>query len=415
MRLSPSAGAACAAACLLAAIAANGFAQPELEPTASAFPDRLSVFLENRALAEQRIAAIRDEEAANGPYSPALIDQLKSLALLYLEIGDSHLAAESFRKALQIERANFGLFSLDQVPLIEQLIEAERARGNLAAAAELERRLLALAYHHPEDLRSAEILREAGDRQLALYDLYVERKLPPEININLGFAGPSARNRPPPGRFAVLRAQQHYFDAIGVLLRTGSYGHDALPELERKLLHTYYLELTESGPESLRVDRLSTLGRQAHERLIAYEALNEGTLEDIARAHTALADWKLLFSHNGAALDHYRQVYAILVDAEGHEALLGELFAPESPIMLPTFVQSPLVAAHSGDERYVEVAFVLSRYGKSRAVEVIGTSGAPDKDAVKAVTRLISRSRFRPIFRNGEPASAAPVVVRYRF
>ncbi|HEX6992744.1 MAG TPA: hypothetical protein VF339_01215, partial [Gammaproteobacteria bacterium] len=303
MRFSPLAGATCPVACLLAAFAGEGFAQPEsaLEPSGSA-TRRLSSFLESRDLAERRREAIENEVSVNGPYSAALIDELNALAFLYREIGENDLAVQSLEQALQIVRANSGLFSLDQVPLIEQLLDAELARGNGAAVQGLEGRLIELAYRHPTDLRSADILRSAGDRQLEVFGLYLDGALPPEVTISVDFAGMGTRRPPPRGRSSVFRAQRYYLDAIGVLLRSGPIGHDALRELETKLLHTYYLELTEADPDRLRIDLLAKLGKQAHERLISYATWN-GTLEDRARALVGLADWELLFSRNGTALE----------------------------------------------------------------------------------------------------------------
>src|SRR5690606_27909176 len=139
------------------------------------------------------------------------------------------------------------------------------------------------------------------------------------------------------------RAQRFFTDAIGVLLRTESYGDERLHELEKKLLYTYYLELTQDDPLPYRIDAISALGEQAHERILGYHALSEGTVEEFARSLVELADWELLFSRNSTAIDHYRQVYRMLAGHAEHQALLTELLMPATPVMIPTFVANPLV------------------------------------------------------------------------
>lgn len=99
-----------------------------------------------------------------------------------------------------------------------------------------------------------------------------------------------------------------------------------------------------------------------------------------------------------------------------HEALLAELLTPATPVMIPAFVANPLAGSDAGNRHYVDVTFDISRYGKSRKIHVIRTSsGKAAEDAARDVVSLIGRSRFRPIFQDGEPRRASSVVVRYGF
>jgi hypothetical protein len=64
-------------------------------------------------------------------------------------------------------RFNYGLKSLHQAPLIEQLIRNEEARGNDAVAWDLEQELLGLARRNPDDLRTVPIFHEIAQRGLS--------------------------------------------------------------------------------------------------------------------------------------------------------------------------------------------------------------------------------------------------------
>ena len=80
------------------------------------------------------------------------------------------------------------------------------------------------------------------------------------------------------------------------------------------------------------------LARESYRRLIHYaEMLSESAPADEPawrsrlEAYLQLADWDLVNSANGAALDEYAQVHEMLEAAENVEALMVEIFAPPIP------------------------------------------------------------------------------------
>ena len=167
---------------LLAAIATPcaGFAQRN--PT----DDLLGVIAER----------ITEAQARGGPYSTELIDPLKSLSVLYEENGNHALASAVLEQAMQVIRANYGLRSLEQAPLLQQRIRSEEARGNFAAAWELEQDLLTLARRQPNDLGAAPILHEIGDKRMDLLKDYLDGGIPPQIILGCYYQGPRALQHP---------------------------------------------------------------------------------------------------------------------------------------------------------------------------------------------------------------------------
>ena len=129
----------------------------------------------------QLIEQITQKESRNGPNSERLIDPLTSLARLYQEEGDRRLAVTAMERLRQIVRANYGLYSLEQAPLIRQLMRNAEAIGDIGAAWKLEQELLTLARRNSEDMRSASILSEAGDRRMDVLDRYLGGEMPSEI------------------------------------------------------------------------------------------------------------------------------------------------------------------------------------------------------------------------------------------
>src|ERR1044072_4541228 len=72
----------------------------------------------NDSKQEQIVARIASQEAAYGPYPPQLLESWTELAKLYHEDRSRALEAAAIAQALQISHATFGLYSLEQVPLL---------------------------------------------------------------------------------------------------------------------------------------------------------------------------------------------------------------------------------------------------------------------------------------------------------
>jgi hypothetical protein len=449
---------------MLAALAwpAAGLSQPAPEP---------SVLDRQRQIAER----IEQEEARNGPNSEGLIAPLSALALLYRESGDERLAVAVIERIRQLVRVNYGLHSLEQAPLIRQLIASEEAVGNYEAAWNLEQELVTLARRHPADLRIVPILREIAEKRLDILGQFLAGEAPPQIVLGCyynwprrggNYGGCVAGNSSDVIRALVSDAQGKYADAIAALLHNERYASDELRELEAELVrasdrireynrrrtriidygarfdrrqfesepwrsemealvrlvnwelpdpHGAAATLRGEPPERREVTQVARdyrIGRLSLSRLYAYEAATSSSLTRQIDALVRIADWELLYGENAKALDGYELIYSML-DEVGDRALIERIFAPEIPVVLPSFLPNPLApeAAQASDS-YIDIAFEITRYGVSRAIRILDTSNATN-GAGAEVVRLVRRSRFRPRGTDGQLARRAPVVVRY--
>lgn len=230
-----------AAIILLAAVAATpGFAQFRFGADA----DRQQEIVERIAL----------EEARSGPYSEDLIAPLSDLALLYQDRADHDLAIAVVTRVRQVVRANEGLHSLEQIPLLQQLIANEEVLGRLETANELEQELLTLAKRHPDDIRTVPVFREIAGKRMTLLRRYLAGEFPPQMVLGCYYGWPRgdvyqgsinsdstsciAGNRNDAIRTIVADAQTHYADAIAVMLRNGLYSSDELQSLELEIVRS---------------------------------------------------------------------------------------------------------------------------------------------------------------------------------
>jgi hypothetical protein len=367
----------------LAAAACAAFAAGAAEPGA---PNT-----DWRAITEPLLSSIEDEEARNGPFSGALVELLTSLGLAYQENGEHVLAASVLDRALSLKRVNEGLFGLDQVPLVERLIDSERAIGRTETAANLEGRLLDLARRNYADPRAAPIFRDAAERRLELYERYLRGELPPTLSIN---GSPSTRDL---AVRSVRSARQHYNEAIGVLIRNSVEHRTELEELEEDLTWTYYLEASDRRRLYQGVDDwLYGMGLVSYQRRIGYTAAGYTNVVDHARALVELADWSLLFSRNGTALRRYAEAYSLLVARNAPAAAIEELFPSATPVFLPIFAPMPLDGAANGAAGYIDVDFEVGRYGQPRKVTIVAAAGDAAADAADDLSAAFSHGRFRP-------------------
>lgn len=429
---------------------------------------RLRADVDGKRITDETRAA----QATGDRRSPALIDVLTEVASLFPAQGEDALEIAALEEARHVVLAKYGAHTLEQVALIKEALENQRALGDFAMVQALEEQLLDLAERHPDVAQTAGIHRDIGARRMDLVRRFRAYEYPAEL-----YPESELWSVSPHGVVMdlVLEAQTHYADAIAVLLRNGLYSSDELRDLEldivpaadlarernqsdwrsaqlgaRRMDHMglggglylpsggyvrtrhelrertntlWDLAASESPDEAkqrrYRVDRLANqyeLARESYRRLIDYAETgfenapaDRLTWRRRVEPYVQLADWDLVHSVNGIALDEYAQVYEML--AAGSAApLIAEIFAPPIPIVLPTFRPNPFKTQTS--VRFIDVAFEVTKYGKSRHIQIVNAvANVSDAEKDELVSSLKS-SRFRPRVADGQLA-ASPMRLRY--
>jgi len=364
---------------------------------------------------EELLDQIRMVESRDGESSPSLIALYTELGLRYQDKDEPAHAAAATQRALEILRVNEGLYTLDQAPLIRQLIRNALALGDHGAAWELERGLLRLAERYPNDVRTARILHDSGDRRTDILERYKAGEFPPEIVLGCYYAEPNDEQKRCGGSGnsqtvtsrLVYEVQTYYSQAVNILIANEQYDGDDLPLLFKELVDSSYRYGTPN------------LGRRSLNYLLAYQYTKSEPW--LARIETLvqIADWDLLYSDGltaeNAALAEYAEARR-LCDLEGipREAI-DRLFSPEVPIRLPAFYPSPLVSTTTlGTAGHIDIGFEVDKYGSSRRVRIQNATGNATPTEKKRLQQNIQRSRFRPRFTGGESVGTGPVVVRYQ-
>jgi hypothetical protein len=271
-------------------------------------------------------------------------------------------------------------------------------------------------------------------------------------------------------RAVITDAQTNYAEAVAVHLRNGDYASIELRDLEMGLVRTsdFIREFNEgrrprsmaqlqgidldgvdflkdpwkrwmdavvqlgnwplprlSGPSAAAEDAADEeddqiayitsfyrVGRQSLERQFSYQVAAGSTLDQIdALIH--IADWELLHSRNGAALQGYELAIDMLAELGVEGDKVEQFFAPSVPIVLPTFSTNPLIS-NAGDSRgYFDVAFDISRFGRSGNIQVLDTTTNASRVAQENLVELIRTSTFRPQLEDGRFHRRSAITLRY--
>jgi hypothetical protein len=369
-------------------------------------------------------------ESGDGPNSADLIAPLTALSEFYEEAGESVLSAAAVQRALEIVRVNYGLYTLEQAALLRRLIARAESLGDYFAAWDLEQSLLRLAERNPEDIRTAGILRDTADRRMKVLERYNAGGLPVEVILGCYYMEivPTRRvdsnglpinargttedsctsgSRRRVNQRIVSEAQRYYSQAVNILLLNEDYSSNELPTLLMELVHSSYSY------------SIPALGKRSLRYLLAYQTTTSAPLTDRFDTLVQMADWELLHSDGSrgreSALTAYAKALRLLEETPPARRAIERAFSPEIPIRLPAFYPNPLVTREQGSAGYIDVTFVVDKYGRSRKIQLLDATANATALAGKRLTQTIRRSRFRPQLVDGQFADTDPIVVRYHF
>lgn len=356
-----------------------------------------------------------------GPDGP-----LMNAALRFEADGAHDLAVAVIDEALQVVRATSGLYSLEQAPWLQRLVANEEARGNTERAWDVEQELLDLVRRNPDDVRAVPVLRATAAKREDILAHYLGGGFPEQIVLGCYYSPRWGRSRGSNcrsgSRGVVVRtllaeSRGHYNNAIRIILTQGLEYIDELREIDLALVRTSYRYRHYLGSYDV--------GRRSMVRLAAVDAMNSEPSLTQVESLVELVDWDMLFvegatrksrdERTDALVERYERAHELLAREGTPQASIDELFSPDVPVVLPTFLPNPLATAATqrGAPPFIDVSFVVTRLGYSDRIEILETTLDATEIEMDALVDLIESSRFRPRATNGRFVDTAPIVVRY--
>ncbi len=415
---------------------------------------------------------IQDLEIENGVYNNDLGEELVGLGLAYAGAGEYQPALEAYTRALQINRINNGLHSLNQLPILERTIETNTVLENYADLTANHDYLLWLYMRNYDsnDPQLLPVLFRVAHWNLDAYEVMqrpesvgnlikaanlfhqaihiIESTGKPDdpriINALYGIANANFKFVEP---FGVIPNIDAFFSGTTTPLLPSNFERDIRGSSFARNRHsnihynqdrlTQILQNQENSVSLVRDSYRS--GRNALQRIIEIHEQNPD-LPKISHAYalTHLGDWYLRFNKRNSAISSYAQAYQMLQedhDEKTIERLFGRPHSLDALGIPAEFTQglglqsfaseaitgeadSTLVRPADLDlenSQFILVEFDVTEYGSVRNFEILASNPEDSVSFRRMARSKITNTPFRPRLENGKPVKTDDVKILYRF
>lgn len=357
--------------------------------------------------------SIHSLESSNGAYASGLSEQLLSLGLALQSQGRHREAVALFKRGVHLTRVNEGLYSEEQIPLLQGEISSHLALGQYSNADERQRYLYRVQVRSMESgtPRAIAFMQQANWQ----YNAY-----------QLGLGGM--------GYSRLMNMWDLYRLALNDLVaREGEDSHQLIPPL-RGMLQAQYLIAGYDPQSESTSDSADDLGaRQELNRFYAYraqsyekgsavikaihdiETANSGPQSiPVARALVMLGDWQLWNEERSQSMETYRLAMMELAQRDDAQVQIDLLLG--QPAALPDLDGvRPLPAPVSADEADILLEFGVSPKGRVTGLERIDENDEAPRGKANRLMRKLRKTRFRPRFEAGEPVGTERIVKAFQF
>lgn len=386
----------------------------------------------SRRNARRRLNRYLDEikkiEIESGAYSNQLSEQLSGLGKVYQDIGQHDEAIEAFKRSAHISRINDGLYSLNQVPIVENMAESFVRRGQWKDASESKQYLLWLYHKNYEDgdQRLLPAINSLSHWFLSYHAMHYNSSTINLVSLADGMFKNSLRIiRDNYGDTDIRSA-----DAYKGLIQTNWYFRTmpTIPGLEyiNSEFETIPSNDLSMDPQRKQLDLVYVHRRSRREGMSAINGLIELYADNPeappgaeAQAIVELGDWNLLFGDRHNAIDAYKEAQQKLSSNEHEEvrSQVNKLFG--RPVALPNLPLLESIAGLESPEQpssgYVVAQFDVSKQGDVRNISILESMPENDISQRRKAKMSLSRVKFRPRFVNGEPVYTEHMIHRYVF
>jgi hypothetical protein len=395
-------------------------------------------------------------EVSGGPFSQELFQVLLDLGTHHQELGDHETAIEIFDRAEFISRINEGLDNTNQFASFEKTIESHLALGDLVSANQKQRYMLYLGEQQfgASNLASLPVLVSIAEQNMQRFNQVISKPREPVFIVRINSNNSAARFLPTDGRSSLnskasvfgnlLIAQRNYYRAISTMLYNRKYFDPQLLKLEYNLLETLFMAAHRSAildesdyylsERSITTGSLISFsrnnrnsfnfyeGRNVFERMQVYIANNpDANKLQLVDTMMEYGDWNLLFNKGMSARKKYAEAWQLIKDLGVGNETLESIFRPQMPVHLPLFTAKPNTREKFSIspeteleyEGYVDIAFTISKYGRTKQLEILSSEGEITRQIESRLRRFLRNSPFRPRLDDEGNAVSDRVSLRY--
>jgi len=362
---------------------------------------------------KDRILQLETEE---GAYSPALSEHLLGLGESYSKLGNHEKALQAYQRALLINRSNQGLHDLGQKPVLERIIETQKALGGDEVLNNNYDYLLWL-YRRNYDSDDPQLL--APLIRVASWKLEAFARVPSQENVDY-----------------LYEAEELFDQSLHII--------EANPGMDERTAIDHLYDIAQQNFTAGFFVSSYQIGREALQKIIDLHDQNEALSNtSLAEAWALLGDWEMSFHKRGSATESYRKAYQILnEDGSSLQAIsrlfgkprsLNQLDVPTKPSPHEDIIlsdredaSSEMNAGNKSDAVYIDqlinenTEFILAEFdvnssGRVSDLEIIRANPENDVSFRRNARERILGVPFRPRLENGELVDTQDFVMLYRF
>lgn len=354
---------------------------------------------------------VRELESGNGAYASDLTEQLLSLGISLQREGEHEEAVKVFRRGVHLARINNGLYSPEQIVMLEREIASHVALGRYDEADNRQHYMYRVQMRSMKSgLNRAQALMDQAEWQYHAYRLDLEG----------------------PGYPRLMSMWDLYRVALNDIVdREGQTSLSLIPPLEGMLLAQYLIGLhpTDSSGGFGTADGLNA--QQQANRFHAYRAQNKSkgraviqAIYDVQQANfgadspeaadamVMMGDWLFWQGEREAALAAYGEAIAELVDAEIAQEEIDYRFA--EPVALPNYDGARILprADEPGPDTIL-LEFNVTPEGRVVDLDRVDENEEVSSGLANRLMRQLRKTRFRPQLSMGEPVATENVSRAY--
>jgi tetratricopeptide (TPR) repeat protein len=368
---------------------------------------------------------ISDFESLGGPYADTLAEPLLGLGRYYAGRGDYDHAVGLFRRALHVVRLNDGLYSEVQAPIVRELLDTIRDKGDLRALDDRYNyffRLYGNGQPPHTEIRmraSLEYLRWQREALRLGIDGRDNRRLLKAYTLSESLLGSG-------GLYGYNAAEDQWMLSLGQIRNLYLLQSRVSPRIVVSSKGSLFQAVAaQEGELDFEQRHLESIQRNAQERgrqvLEQFLAVSPATVTDDhlasaepsmqARALLELGDWHQWNGSYRRASGYYARVEQILSEA-GEGELWQSWFG--SPVELPdngAFWQPPAIV-EGGERVLVKATYDVSARGRITNISVENAS-PEDRGKAYGFRRELGRTRFRPRYENGQAVATGQLQREY--
>lgn len=322
-------------------------------------------------------------EQRTSPFSSSLINAIMAKGITEFALDNLETALDTYRRAQHITHRQGGVYTEEQLPIVDHLTSTHLRQGKIGSADQQQRFALRVAEqtYGPNSIELVPMLTRLGSYFATRGSTYP---------VSLDLSSNEARMF----RSELFDDAVAFFErAITIVEQTHGRNDVRLVEALRGLARARMLQRTNT-----------TLAEEALERSLAIVESNpDSDLTDRANAMIALGDLYIITGDTRAA-ETYLVAWHLLQENESTRQLASRLFGTPTRVApaqrsVRTLHRQP-DNTDPGDPLYVSLEYSVTVEGRVQNVKVIDKNVPNDK--VRNMREDIRRTRFRPRIKEGE-------------